>query len=99
MKFLSTILSILVIVATTGAGVLFALQNKTPVPLDMLVYTFEPRSMALWVLGAFAIGGLLGLLISSGMMLRKRAALAVSDRQLKRAREELEQLRSGPERR
>ncbi len=99
MKFLSTILSILVIAATTGAGVLFALQNKTPVPLDMLVYTFEPRSMALWILGAFAIGGFSGLLISSGMVLRKRTALAVSDRQLKRTREELEQLRSGPERR
>jgi uncharacterized integral membrane protein len=94
MKFLGTIVSILVVIATTGAGVLFALQNKTPVPLDMLFHSFEPRSVALWVLGAFAVGGLLGVVMSSGMILRKRAALAASNRQLQRVREELDQLRS-----
>ena len=94
MKFLATLLSIVVIAATAGAGVLFALQNKTPVPLDVLVYYFEPRSLALWVLSAFAIGGLLGMLISSGIILRKRAALSSSNRQLERARAELDKLRA-----
>ena len=94
MKFLGSLLSILVVAATAGAGMLFALQNKTPVPLDVLVYNFEPRSLALWVLAAFAIGGVLGMLISSGMILRKRAALAASQRQLGRVRAELDKLRA-----
>lgn len=94
MKFLGTLISIIVVVATAGVGVLFALQNKTPVPLDMLVYTFEPRSLALWVLAAFALGGMLGMLLSSGLILRKRAALAASNRQLERARAELDKLRA-----
>jgi uncharacterized membrane protein YciS (DUF1049 family) len=94
-KFLATLLSVLILAAVTGSGILFALQNSTRVPLDVLVYTFEPHSVALWVLGAFAVGGVLGVLMSSGLIWRKRAALLTSERQLKRAREDLAQLRSG----
>ena len=95
MRFLATLTSILLVVAITAAGILFALQNSTRVPLDILVYTFEPRSLALWVLGAFAVGGGVGLLVSSGLMFRQHAALASRDRQLRRARDELDKLRGG----
>lgn len=94
MKFLRKILTILIVLATIGVGVLFALQNKLAVPLDLLVYTFEPRSLALWVLAAFALGGLLGMLISSVIMVRMRASLGSSKRQLTKARTEVDKLRS-----
>jgi uncharacterized membrane protein YciS (DUF1049 family) len=94
MKFLRKILTILIVLATIGVGVLFALQNKVPVPLDLLVYTFEPRSLALWVLAAFALGGLLGMLISSVIMVRMRASLGSSKRQLAKARTEVDKLRA-----
>ena len=89
MKFLRNLLTLAIVLATVGVGVLFALQNKTPVPLDMLVYTFQPQSLALWILSAFAIGGILGLLVSSALMLRTRAALGSSRRQLEKTRGEL----------
>ena len=63
-------------------------------PLDVLVYTFEPRSLALWVLSAFAIGGVLGLVLSSGILLRQRASLARSNRQLSKTRAEVDKLRT-----
>ena len=91
MKFFRNLLTVLIVLAMLAVGVLFALQNKTPVPLDLLVYTFEPQSLALWVLAAFAIGGVLGMLVSSALILRTRAALASSRRQLSRARGELTQ--------
>jgi uncharacterized membrane protein YciS (DUF1049 family) len=94
MKFLRKILTILIMLATIGIGVLFALQNKVLVPLDLLVYTFEPKSLALWVLGAFALGGLLGMLISTALMVRLRASLGSSRRQLAKTRNEVEKLRS-----
>jgi uncharacterized membrane protein YciS (DUF1049 family) len=94
MKFLRRILTILIVLATIGVGVLFALQNKVLVPLDLLVYTFEPKSLALWVLGAFALGGLLGMLISSALIVRLRASLGSSRRQLAKSRTEVEKLRS-----
>ncbi len=89
MKFIRNLVTVLVVVAMVAVGVLFALQNKTPVPLDLLVYTFTPQSLALWVLSAFAIGGVLGMLVSSALILRMRAALASSRRQLDKARGDL----------
>lgn len=94
MKFLRNTLTVLIMLATIAVGVLFALQNKMPVPLDLLVYTFEPRSLALWVLGALALGGVLGMLVSSAILLRLRASLASSRRQLARARAESDRLKS-----
>jgi uncharacterized membrane protein YciS (DUF1049 family) len=93
MKSLRKLLTVVIVLAALGVGMLFALQNKIPVPLDLLVYTFEPRSLALWVLSAFAIGGLLGMLACSAIMLRQRASLGSAKRQLARTRAEVGKLR------
>jgi uncharacterized membrane protein YciS (DUF1049 family) len=93
MKQLRNLLTVLVVLATLVVGVLFALQNEAPVPLDLLVYTFGPQSLALWVLIAFALGGLLGMIVSSVILVRTRASLGVCRRQLDRAREEANKLR------
>ena len=55
MNLLRKLITVLVVIATMGVGVLFALQNTVLVPLDVLVYNFEPRSLALWVLAAFGV--------------------------------------------
>jgi len=93
MKFLRNLFTVVIVLATVAVGVLFALQNKMPVPLDLLVYTFEPRSIALWVLAAFAVGGVLGMLISSVILVRMQASLATVKRQLAKARAEADKLR------
>lgn len=93
MKFLRKLIAILVVLTMLGVGVLFALANEAPVPLDLLVYTFEPRSMALWVLLAFALGGVLGMAASSFILVRTRASLNARSRQLDRARDEVSKLR------
>ena len=93
MKFLRNLFTVVIVLATVAVGVLFALQNKMPVPLDLLVYTFEPRSLALWVLAAFAVGGVLGMLISSVILVRMQASLATVKRQLAKARADADKLR------
>jgi lipopolysaccharide assembly protein A len=93
MKFLRKLLTVLLVLAAIGVGAMFALQNKAAVPLDLLVFTFEPRSLALWLLVSLALGGLLGMLASSAILLRLRATLATTRRQLARNRVELDKLR------
>ncbi|MCB1700447.1 MAG: LapA family protein [Pseudomonadales bacterium] len=90
MKRLRHIITLIILLAAVALGVLFALQNTQLVPLDLLVYSFEPRSLALWVLSAFALGGVAGLVVSSAYMLQSRAALGSARRQLARARTELD---------
>lgn len=94
MKNLRKLLTIVVVLAALLASVLFSLKNEAPVPLDLLVYTFEPQSLALWVLVAFAIGGVLGMVVSSVILVRTRASLGSCRRQLDRALQELRSLRS-----
>jgi putative membrane protein len=94
MKRLRTLFSLVVLIAGIALGVLFALQNTQPVPLDILVFTFPPRSLALWVLVAFALGGVAGLLVSTVYMLRVRATLGSLRRQLARTRADLDQKRA-----
>jgi len=94
MKLLRTLVTVLVVLAMVALGVLFALANDGPVPLDLLVYTFAPRSLALWILLAFAVGGLVGMLMSSLVMVRLRASRNSLQRKLGRAKAELEKLRT-----
>ena len=94
MKLLRKLVTVVVLLAMLGIGTLFALQNREPVALDLLVYTFAPQSLALWLLGAFALGGILGMLASSAIILRMRTSLGSSKRQLNRAQGELNKLRA-----
>jgi putative membrane protein len=94
MKLLRTLITVIVVLATVAVGVLFALQNKEPVPLDLLVYAFEPRSLALWLLAALALGGAAGMLISSLIVVRLKASLSTAQRQLAKSRTEVDSLRT-----
>ncbi|MEH6568367.1 MAG: LapA family protein [Halioglobus sp.] len=94
MNLLRKLLTILVVLATVVAGVLFALQNTALVPLDLLVYTFAPKSLALWVLAAFATGGVLGMLTASGIILRLRTSVLMANKRTAKAMSELDTLRA-----
>ena len=94
MSLLRKLLTLIIVLATIAIGVLFALQNTALVPLDLLVYTFEAKSLALWVLAAFAIGGVLGMLTATGMVVRLRASLGMARRQTAKAKTELDTLRT-----
>ncbi len=93
MNALRKVISLLVALAMLVVGVLFALQNHQPVALDLLVHEFAPRSLALWLLAALALGGGLGMLVSSIIILSLRGNLAAAQRKLDKARLELDRLR------
>jgi len=92
MKFIGNLITLVIVLAAIAFSILFALQNTEAVPLDLLVYRFEPRSVALWVLGALVLGGILGLLASTYVLLRQRASLSSARRQLARVRSEMDKL-------
>ena len=82
MQIFRKFLYFLIALAMLALGALFAVQNEAAVPLDLLVVYLPERSVALWVLLAFAAGGIAGLLTSLGIILRLRTALAVANRKL-----------------
>ena len=94
MKLLRKMFTVLLVLATIAVGILFALQNEAPVPVDILIYSFGERSLALWLLVAFALGGTVGMLTSSGIVLRLRTSLRMTNRRLVKASAELDRLRT-----
>ncbi|MCR9103774.1 MAG: LapA family protein [Gammaproteobacteria bacterium] len=93
MKFLKNLITVIAILAMIAVGGLFAVANDAPVPLDLLALQLAPQSLAVWVLAAFVLGGLLGMLVSSALMLRLRTSLSASRRRLDKTRTELAKLR------
>lgn len=94
MNLLRKLITFLIILATVGVGVLFALQNTMLVPLDLLVYTFAEKSLALWVLAAFAAGGIVGMLTAMGIVVSLRTALRAANKKATKANLELDKLRT-----
>ncbi len=94
MGFLRKLLALAIALGMAAVGVLFAIQNPQAVPLDVLVITLPPRSIALWVLGALTLGGVFGVLLSSFAMLRLRARLMAARRQVASAQAELDRNRT-----
>jgi putative membrane protein len=68
--------------ATLVLGLIFAEQNTVAVPLNLLVFNLPEHSVALWVLLAFSVGGVTGMLTSMGLVLRLRTTLLRVNRQL-----------------
>ncbi len=75
-------------------GVLFSIQNDGRVPLDLLIVQLPAQSIALWVLLAFAAGGLAGLLISSVALMRLKGQSARLRRRVNKQNQELDRLRT-----
>jgi uncharacterized integral membrane protein len=84
MNILKKLLYFTLALGMLALGALFAVQNTASVPLDLLVVYLPARSVALWVLLAFACGGVLGMLFSIGLVVRLRASLLKARRELAR---------------
>jgi uncharacterized integral membrane protein len=82
MKYLKNILYFSAFAGVLILGAAFAAQNTATVPLDLLVVSLSEHSIALWVLLAFSAGGIIGMLISMGLVLRLRTTLLRVNRQL-----------------
>ena len=70
------------------AGFIFASNNSVEVPLWIGI-ELAPQSLAIWLILAFAWGGLLGLLLGYGLFRRIKAQLRIRqlEAQLKKATE------------
>lgn len=64
MSKIKNILGILAVVALVLVGVVFALLNETAVPLDLFFLVTPPVHISLLVFAAFAVGLLIGMMIT-----------------------------------
>jgi lipopolysaccharide assembly protein A len=98
MRWLRRIATVLLLAIVLAAGLLFSLQNADTVPVDLLVYQTVERPVSVWLLVAFALGGLVGLVVGSAALVRVQASRLRLRRQLETCEKELAQLKVLPHR-
>lgn len=94
MRFLKRLVVVLLVIAVLLVGILFTLHNTTPVTIDLILVTLPQASLSLWILGAFALGGVLGILLSSLMLMSLKTRLYYLNKKMQSSRQELNKLRT-----
>ncbi len=93
MKVVKYLLLAVVFLVVGLYGVLFNLSNGQEVVLVFpKLLEMGEQPIAVWVISAFAIGGILGMLCSSGLYLLTRRKLSKAKKSLERSEKELSQL-------
>lgn len=87
MHWIARLIRIVLLLAIAGWAFLFALENPQPFPLVLVPFELPPHSLGFWVLAAFAIGSIVGMMTGSW-------ALAGQKRIERRIRRELRDSRA-----
>lgn len=82
MGWLKSLFKVVVLLAVLAVGVLFTVENDVVVPLNVLVVDLPAQRLSTWMVLAFFLGGLLGLLAGSLAMARLQASRMVLKRRI-----------------
>ena len=93
MRWILRLLGLVILVAVAVVGVLFSIQNNTPVPLDLLVVQLPAVDVSIWLIAALGLGVVLGMLAASLALLRPTAAGTGVRRQLTQCARKLAKVR------
>jgi putative membrane protein len=88
-RFLKRLIAFLLLALVLIFGMLFAVQNTSTVPLDLLIVQFEEQRVSIWLLLAFVLGGLIGVLVSSVAIVRLKSQLMLLNRKLEKSEKAL----------
>ncbi len=88
MKLVKRLLTVVLLLAIVAGTVLFALSNPASVKVDFLAFQLT-ASAASWIIGAFVLGGLFGLLAGMGVLLRLKTTQVRTARKIKRFEQEI----------
>lgn len=93
MRWLKGLILAIILLAVLLVGILFAVNNREALPLNLIWIELPPASLSVWLLASLTAGVLLGMLAMSGVYLRLRALLTRAQRHNQQQRKELDKLR------
>ncbi|HDZ38386.1 MAG TPA: LapA family protein [Marinobacter sp.] len=93
MAGLQKILLILLILVLVLLALVFSLNNQMAVALNFLVFETQPHGVAVWIIMAFVIGALVGVLMTVLATFRTSVSRRALQKRLDRAEQALEKTR------
>ena len=98
MRKIGNILSSLFLVMVFAASITFSYFNTDPISVAFGSWRFPAQPVSVWIIGAFVLGGSIGLLLGLGIFrqLKYKANIRRLNRQLAEAKQEVSQLKAMP---
>lgn len=81
---------ILLVVLLLLVALVFSLNNRTAVSIDFLTYQTPEMSLAVWLIGALAVGALIGMTVGSLASFRAGRSRKNLEKKLERTQKALE---------
>ncbi len=88
------ILIILLVLALILLALVFSLNNQMAVSLNFLLFETQPHGVAVWIIMAFVIGALFGVLMTMLATVRTSVSRRTLKKRLDRAEQALEKSRA-----
>ena len=94
MGWLRKTLIALLVIFVLLVGLIFSLNNQIQVSLNFLFFRTPALGVAFWIIIAFVIGGLLGILLTSAIVMRQSLTRRRLERRLGKTEKALERQHS-----
>ncbi|MDX1818666.1 MAG: LapA family protein, partial [Marinobacter sp.] len=94
MAGLQKILIILLVLVLVLLALVFSLNNQMAVSLNFLLFETQPHGVAVWIIMAFVIGALFGVLMTVLATVRTSVSRRTHKKRLDRAEQALEKTRA-----
>ncbi|PIE23962.1 MAG: hypothetical protein CSA60_03530 [Neptuniibacter caesariensis] len=93
MRFIKTVIVILLCLLVLMIGILFTIHNTEKVVIDLVFFQLPEASLSVWLIAAFFIGGVLGVMLSMATVFMLKTRLGSARRKIASTQKELDQLR------
>ena len=94
MAGLQKILIILLVLVLVLLALVFSLNNQMAVSLNFLLFETQPHGVAVWIIMAFVVGALVGVLMTMLATVRNSVSRRTLQKRLDRAEQALEKSRA-----
>ena len=96
MRKIANLLSGLFLILVFAVSITFAYFNTTPISIKFGSWALATQPVSVWIVGAFVIGGTLGLLLGLGIFrnLQSRSEIRRLNKQLSEVKQEVNDLRA-----
>ncbi|WP_290700537.1 lipopolysaccharide assembly LapA domain-containing protein [Amphritea sp.] len=94
MRWLKTLLVLILCIAFLFCGWTFATLNTELVSINLFFVTLPEASLSLWLMASFVIGGVAGVLVSGLFVMLLKLKLKSARRKINAADKELDKLRT-----
>lgn len=93
MRFLKTLIIILLCLAVLLVGIMFTIHNTDKVVIDLVFFQLPEASLSIWLIATFLMGGFMGILLSVMTVWMLKTRLGSARRKIATTQKELDQLR------